>query len=387
MKALLPATPLLLAASLSALAGQLAADETRPETNTDRPVVRVVYFIPTDRTPEPDFQARLDRVMTHVRYFYQRGMEQNGYGKMTFELDLHPNGALRIYPMRGKGPTRDYGRDAAKKVLREVREGLARYKLNMDHETIIVFQVLLEWRGDKAVEMGPFVGGGGPRCGYALVFDDARLDPRLLSSRAPGGYFNGPCSLGKFNTMYIGGAAHELGHAFGLPHDCERDSERPRRGVSIMGTGNYTYGQEQRGEGKGAFLSAASTLPLSVHPLFTGKRRPLAIMTCRLTELKATPASGELLLTGQLEGGPRVIGLVAHNDPQGDQGEYKAVGWICRVDADGNFRLVIGELKPGAYDLRLTAYGESGDWRRFTFRYQVDQDRQPDVRPFAEKAK
>src|SRR5690606_7132918 len=52
-----------------------------------RPVVRVAYFIPTDRKPEPDYQARLDRVMKEVQRFYRDGMKQNGHGEMTFEYE------------------------------------------------------------------------------------------------------------------------------------------------------------------------------------------------------------------------------------------------------------------------------------------------------------
>jgi hypothetical protein len=363
----------------------LAPASARAEpADADRPVVRVVYFIPADRKPEPDYRARLDRVMADVQRFYRLGMGQNGHGEMTFDLDREPGGALRIHEVRGRGPMRDYGRNASDKVRREVREALAKEKLDIDRETVVIFQLLLEWRGDKAVEIGPYVGGGGPRGGTAWVYDDARLDARLLPSREPGGYYAGPCSLGQFNTHYIGGVAHELGHAFGLPHDCERDSDRPCRGLSLMGGGNHTYGQERRGEGKGAFLSPASALPLSVHPLFTGRRKPPAVMTCRLAELQAAHEGGALLLRGRLQGGPRAAGLVAHNDPQQPPGDYDAVGWACPVDAGGKFRLAIGELKPGAYDLRLTAYGEGGGSRPFAFRYRVDRERRPDLRPFAE---
>jgi hypothetical protein len=55
---------------------------TQPES-PNRAVVRIIYFIPTDRQPEPDFRDRLDRVMTDVQQFYRLGMEQNGYGKIT----------------------------------------------------------------------------------------------------------------------------------------------------------------------------------------------------------------------------------------------------------------------------------------------------------------
>lgn len=369
---------------LAWIANSSFAGEKKPAAVSGRPVVRVVYFIPSDRKPEPEYRSRLDRIMTHVQRFYRSGMDQNGYGKITFELDRDPRGALRIYEVMGKRPMRGYGRNDAYKVRQEVKAALARDNIDIDNETVVIFQLLLEWRGDRAVEHGPYVGGGGPRSGTAWVFDDAKLDSQLLASRKPGGYYNGPCSLGQFNTHYLGGVAHELGHAFGLPHDREHDSDRPRFGLSLMGGGNHTYGQEQRGEGKGAFLSAASALPLHVHPLFTGKRKPAAPMTCRLADLKAVHEGGKLLLTGQLAGGPRAIGLVAHNDPTKPPADYDAVGWTCGVDADGKFRLTIGELQPGEYDLRLRAYGQSGDSRLFSFHYRVDRKMQPDLRPFTE---
>ena len=365
--------------ALAALGALVCSPAALPAA-ADRPVVRVVYFVPTDRKPEPEYRARLDRVMSEVQQFYRTGMEENGYGKVTFELDRDPKGALRVYEVYGKGPMRDYGRNDSAKVRREVKEALAKEKLDADAETVVIFQLLLEWRGGTAVELGPYVGGGGPRGGTAWVYDDAKLDPRLLASREPGGYYHGPCSLGEFNTHYVGGVAHELGHAFGLPHDSEQAPDRPRRGQSLMGGGNHTYGRERRGEGKGAFLSAASALPLSVHPLFTGKRGPAA--PPRFAELTAAHEDGRLVLTGRLQGRP--AGLVARNDPTAPPGDYDAVGWVCPVAADGAFRMEVGELKPGDHDLRLAAYGPGGDARHLTVRYRIDPMKRPDLRPFAE---
>ena len=107
-------------------------------------------------------------------------------------------------------------------------------------------------RRNRAIEVGPYVGGGNRLAGTAWVYDDERLDPQLLASQADGGYTGRPCSLGEFNSHYIGGVAHELGHAFGLPHDCQKESDLAR-GLSLMGGGNHTYGQEQRGEAPARF--------------------------------------------------------------------------------------------------------------------------------------
>lgn len=79
-------------------------------------------------------------------------------------------------------------------------------------------------------------------------------------------------TVAKFNTMYLGGVAHELGHALGLPHD---DGSNPERsfGTSLMGGGNLTYRQEVWGGGGPTYLPRASALQLASHPLFTGSNR------------------------------------------------------------------------------------------------------------------
>ncbi len=351
----------------------------------DRPVLRIVYFIPVDREPEPDYRERIDRVISEVREFYRKGMQENGYGPMTFELDRDSDGRLNVFHVRAKGPMADYGRDDAGKVRREVKESLAGQGIDADREHIVIFQLLLKWEDGKAIEVGPYVGGGGPRSGTAWVYDDRRLDARLLDSREPGGYYGRPCSLGQFNTHYIGGVAHELGHAFGLPHDCERESERPTRGRSLMGGGNHTYGQERRGEGKGTFLSAASALPLSVHPLFTGKRVAELPAKFVLADLEVAQERGQLNIKGRLQGPSPAIGIVAHNDPQSKSGDYDAVGWTTVPQGDGRFELAIGELKPDEYRLRLKAYVASGDAGVIVSTdYRVDSSLRPDVRPLQE---
>lgn len=349
----------------------------------ERPVLRVVYFVPSDRQPEPDHLARLDRTLSEIQRFFREGMKQNGYGEMAFEIDRDANKALRVHTVQGSEPMRGYDRkDADKardKVRKEVKEALSKAGLDFERETVLIFQVLLEWQGAKAVEIGPFSGGGNAHKGSALVFDDARLDPRLLPSKQPGGYYNRPVSLGEFNTHQLGGIAHELGHAFGLAHERERLSEQLRKGWSIMGGGNHTYGRELRGEGRGAFLTAAAAFPLSLHPHFTGKKTRATKMTCEVTELTGNSAKGKLTLTGRLQGGPRVVGLVVYNDPQSKPGAYDAQGGTCLVDAEGKFQIVFEDLQAGSFELLFRAYGETGDMKELRYHYQVDRDARPDV--------
>jgi len=346
------------------------------------PPIRIVYFVTSDRVPIAGFQERLDRVMTEVQRFYRQGMQAASYGPKTFGLDRDEQGRLRIDVVSGKHPMRSYGRNDSRRVREEVKTALAARGIDVDRQTIVIFQTLLAWENGRAIEIGPYVGGGDQRAGTAWVYDDERLDPRLLSSREPGGYYGRPCSVGEFNSHYVGGVAHELGHAFGLPHDRQRIADRTR-GLSLMGGGNHTYGQDLRGEGAGSFLSAASAMLLAYSRPFageqaTGPRRP----TCRLSELDARFADGKIVLTGKAIAAPPAFGIAAFNDWAKIPADYDAVSWTCPVAADGSFRLEVGELREGASQLRLRACHTDGTSSPYAFDYQVDAKGTPDLGPF-----
>jgi hypothetical protein len=347
------------------------------------PPVRIAYFVPNDRQPIDGHVERIDRVMTEVQRFYRQGMEAAGYGPKTFRLERDDDGRLRIHMVQGRYPMRSYGRDAAGKVRAEVKKSLAERGIDVDLQTLLIFQVLLEWDGDKATEVGPYLGGGSHLSGTAWVYDDKRLDARLLDSKAPGGYYGGPCSLGQFNSHYIGGVAHELGHALGLPHDCQTAAERSRRGLSLMGGGNHSYGQDLRGEGPGSFLSPASAMLLAYSRPFAGEQPDAqARAQCRLVDLDAQFQDGKLQLTGKVDASPDAFGVAAFNDWAKIRDDYDAVSWTCKVDDAGRFRLEIGEMRPGMSQLRLRVCHVSGATSQFAFDYEVDSGKKPDLEVF-----
>ena len=91
----------------------------------------------------------------------------------------------------------------------------------------------------------------------------------------------GRISLGKHNSIFIGGMAHELGHALGLPH-CRGSADEAQLGTALMGSGNRTFGDEIRGEGRGTFLSRAHALRLASHPQFSNSLQGFPTMGNRL---------------------------------------------------------------------------------------------------------
>jgi NPCBM/NEW2 domain-containing protein len=340
----------------------------------EKPVLRVVYFTPNDREPIPGYVERLDKVLKHIRAFYRDGMEAAGYGPRTFDLDRKEDGTLRVFVVRGEHPTEKYGRDSGWTVQQECRKALLEEGIDLKQETALILNNLLLWEGDKNVEHGPYAGGGNHLSGFAWAYDDAMFDPDQLGSKEPGGYFHRPCSVGKFNSHYIGGIAHELGHGLGLPHVCQKKADR-ERGTALMGAGNHTWGREQRGEDTGTFLTTASAMQLSRNRLFADElngpqRRP----TCRLEEFDANWKGGQLTLSGRLAADPPAHGVIVFNDDDARRSDYDAVGWTTNVDDDGSFEIDVKEFRSGKFQLRLMACHTNGQKSRFTVDYEVAAD-------------
>lgn len=346
----------------------------------DPPPVYVVYFVPDGLEPHEGYVDRLDRVMTEVQKFYREGMKSNGYGDRTFALERDDAGKLIVHRVDGQFDKDEYGRNSHGKIHGEiVRAFTAEGKPTRDRVFMMITPLLI-WDGDRATEHGPYVGGGSHLGGAASAYDDPLLGPENLSSKESGGYYHRPVSVGDFNSHYIGGIAHELGHAFSLPHVCQRGTDRA---TALMGSGNHTYGNNLRGEGTGTFLTANSAMFLRDIRAFAGDlENARTSPELKLNELSADFADGVLTLTGQIESKTRTFGLAAFNDADRRSGNYDAVGWTCPVDADGRFELKIGEFYPGGYELRLVFCHDGGQRTTLKYRYEVDSEGKPAIDVF-----
>ena len=166
--------------------------------------VRVIYFLPNDRLPQPDIEPKLDRLIKATQQFFAEHTQANGFGKKTFTFETDADSALRVYRVNGKFDDRYYHTSTSDKVMAEIRE---RFDTSQ-HVYLIVADISSERIGESCgVGGGNWIGEG------ALG--------RVTSGGAALMPASGNCFDGQFGVDV---AAHELGHAFGLAHDFRNDA-------------------------------------------------------------------------------------------------------------------------------------------------------------------
>ena len=337
-----------------------------------------------DRDFPADQDARLQRIMEHVRNFYATEMERNGLGRLTFPLDYDPSGKMVIHRVTG---AKDFAQcskaGSGDEIRRECTDALRKDGIDPDKSTYLIFTNLAEWDPQALTfrHRSPYMGGGDFRSGRAWQLDHTGLDVTNLTAKEPmlqdAEY--GRISLGRHNSIFLGGITHELGHALSLPHCCGAPEEASL-GTALMGSGNRTYFEQVRGEGKGTYLSLASALRLASLPLFTGSEKGLDTKGgANFPKLDFKPAPRSFTITGRVEAPLPVHAVVAYLDPEGHD-DYDARTAVCVPESDGSFTLACGGLVAGrSGDLRLTACMANGAVSMIHRPYRVGGDGAPDL--------
>ena len=190
----------------------------------------------------------------------------------------------------------------------------------------------------------------------------------------------GRISMGKHNSIFIGGVAHELGHALSLPHNKERPDEKALFGTALMGSGNRTYADEVRGEGKGTFLTLAHAMRLAAHPQFSGSTRGMTrAVSSSLEELEFELIENGFRVSGYVSSDIPIYALIAYTDPAGG-GDYNATTQVAVPDDDGRFSIdctALTRAKDG--ELRLVACHANGKTSKRLFGYSVRHDGSVDL--------
>jgi hypothetical protein len=334
-------------AALAILDGWQGKDPERAER-----AVHLVLWTPSDRDPAPRYRERLSAIFEETRAFYAREMERNGLGPRTIRLVKDADGLSRIHLVRGAEPYANYELKSGSKIRGECVPVLRAAGLDPEKETIVIFCNMSNWDAEKRSmsQNSPYYASGTNRNGTAWQVDSPLLDLALLETREPmlqdGQY--GRISPGRYNSIFIGGVIHELGHALGLPHNRERPDQRELWGSALMGAGNRTYGEDRRGEGKGTFLTLAEALRLASHPVFCGSVKGFDVKAdAKLMDVKLASHGKRFTFSGRVVADPPAYAIIGYTDPAGGS-NYDATTATAVPDRDGKFVLDCTALKPGS---------------------------------------
>jgi hypothetical protein len=336
--------------------------------------LRVIYFHAKDREPLKNHLERWDGILSDIQEFYRSEMGKLGYGEVTISLEKE-NGKLKLHEVRGKEKDKSYSYKSGNKIRVEVFEALRAKGLNPDKETLLIVCGLSKTEDKKVTIYSPYYGMGANHnrgiCFTAdmewLSVDGLKLDPNETTLQVKEHRGFEPFTLGRFNTVYIGGTIHELGHGLSLPHNLATKREAIS-GTALMGAGNYTYRKEWRNQGKGSFLTHSSALRLLVHPLFKGdsnqsKENP----ALSFKELTIEYDQETILIKGKIDTIIPTLAMIAYNDKEnkGQRGymvnnNYDATSWTSVINPKNEFKIRIMDLRDGNHQIRLTSVHPNG---------------------------
>lgn len=259
--------------------------------------------------------------------------------------------------------------------------------MDIDKEYVIIFGGMCTKRQDgEYFFYAPYYGDSksNHRRGLCYVADCELLDPLLLTKsdrriKYEEHYGKFEQAVNDFNTKYLGGVAHELGHALSLPHNGELKEERAGLGAALMGGGNHTYRREKWSDKKGAFMTMATAVRLASTPLFCGSQRGQNVsVECVLKDLKFTGDKKEMLIEGRLECSPGVYAVIAYLDPDG-KGSYDALAWVAPIKQN-KFQIKAYCEKNKSHKLRLEACHLNGAVSKiFKDNFVTNEQLEPDV--------
>ena len=157
--------------------------------------VRMIYFLPSDRSPQQNIDTKLDTLIRDVQQFYADEMERHGFKGKTFTFETGATGKAVVHHVDGQFTDSYYRQNTFRKVWEEIREQF--------YTPQNIYFIAIDIGNER-------VGRGyNEVCG---VGD---------SHEASGGHVLIPASGDCFNFKTT---AHELGHAFGLQHDFRNDT-------------------------------------------------------------------------------------------------------------------------------------------------------------------
>lgn len=357
----------------------------------DKPL-RVIYFHAKDRKPLKNHVERWNGILSDIQNFFHTEMSRLGYEQVTICLEKE-NGILKLHEIQGTQNEGNYTYKSGGKIRGEVFKALRAKGINPEEETLLIVCGLSKTNGKKVTIYSPYYGMGANHnkgiCFTAdiewLSIEGLRPDPNKIVLHVKEHRNYEPFTLNRFNTVYIGGTIHELGHGLSLPHNLATKTESIQ-GTALMGAGNYTYRKEWNSKQKGSFLTHSSAIRLLVHPLFRGtSSRAKNSPSLKYKALSLSLKNGIIQINGKIETDIPAIAMIAYNDREnkGQRGymvnnNYDATSWTSVLSPTNEFRLVVGDLRNGNHQIRLLSVHMNGATQTKRIHYSM-KDGMPDL--------
>lgn len=231
--------------------GKLA---TKPVPARNGMPLKLVYFVPSDRKPIPQFREKILVVLDVVEQIYRAEFERRQWRFDGFPFELDPDGKPAVHLILAKKPAReynDYPMHDFKKHYANVTTDIVEYFKN-EHRTQLTMAFAetyeegpanVEWAAGMSAGVRFPIGGGFALCSGWILKDefcatDVATQLKLLNDETPivgraAMHTRKPDSPRfEFIEDGFGAVARELGHAFGLYHDSRLDDRE------IMGQGS-----------------------------------------------------------------------------------------------------------------------------------------------------
>lgn len=354
--------------------------------------IRLVYFHPSDREPLADWEERMQRTIFDIRDFYRDGLARLDATSEGLPFEMEGD-LFKFHVVKGSKPASAYNYKAGRAIAAELRDALAG-TIDFTTEHVLVMHGLCEEAQDgRFVFHAPYYGRGNQRNGLCHAADCRLLDPLLLTETkeeiayAEHYHPRRKQSLAVFNTWYLGGTAHELGHGIGLPHNDGTAEEKTWAATSLMGRGNHHYRSDLWGGKRPSFLSRSCALRLLSSPLITGSNKGRWEKTqVDMSALRLECIEGKLSISGEVTGSIPAYAVIAYIWPYrsypDDPGTDHRATTVPTIVNAGGFELSGIALRKGEYQVKLSAIHLNGASSNQRFHLSVDEDGIPDIERF-----
>jgi hypothetical protein len=291
----------------------------------------MVAFTPGDLSVPADARKKLTQVAEATEKFYFQWMNRWGYPPATTNLfNRESDGQIELLTVKGDQPAGSGKYSKPNFADYVINEATKKYHVPGKYHVWWIFVYL----GDRPARFNDYAGSGNPIGGgramvnYDTLPGDYQPDKSLVEG------YNG--------EVFLKGMIHELGHAFGLPHQ----GPDPELGLgnTLMGPTTKLYVASKRPLPDQVYLCEASAAMLWKHPVFAGTdcdqwhTASLKLLDCKTTY---NSTNDSVTLAGKLVSDQHAHSVVVIDGPKTVKSEYWHQSHAARIAPDGTFHVNI----------------------------------------------